>query len=100
MKLSDHEQAMLAGAEGSARQYAMEQIVRVGRFFGAGDCVPVSQVHLMADPESLGQGGVAFLESLAELAEDERRVRVPTITDPRGVDFEAYKRLKQTVEMP
>ncbi len=99
MKLSDHEQAMLAGAEGTARQYAMEQIVRVGKFFGAGDCVQVSQVHLMADPESLGQGGVAFLESLAELAEDERRVRVPTITDPRGVDFEAYKRLKQTDDM-
>jgi len=99
MKLSDHEQAMLAGAEGSARQYAMDQIVRVGSFFGAEDCVKVSQVHLMADPESLGQGGVAFLESLAGLAEDERRVRVPTITDPRGVDFESYKRLKQTDDM-
>ena len=61
MKLSDHEQAMLAGAEGAARQYAMEQIVRVGSFFGAEDCVKVSQVHLMADPESLGPGGSRFL---------------------------------------
>ncbi|GAB4228288.1 MAG: aconitase X [Methyloligellaceae bacterium] len=99
MKLSDHEEAMLAGAEGPARKYAMEQITRVGRFFGAEDCVEVSQVHLMADPESLGEGGVAFLESLARLPEDQRSVRIPTVTDPRGVDFAAYKRLKQTEAM-
>jgi hypothetical protein len=99
MKLSDHEQAMLAGAEGPARKYAMEQIVRVGTFFAAQDCVEVSQVHLMADAESLGEGCVAFLESLAALPQDQRRVRVPTVTDPRGVDFEAYKRLKQTEAM-
>ena len=30
MKLTDHEQAMLAGAEGPARKFAMEQIVKVG----------------------------------------------------------------------
>ncbi len=99
MKLDDHEKAMLAGEEGPARRYAMEQIVRVGDFFGAERCVDVSQVHLMADPESLGEAGVAFLEGLAELPRDERRVRVPTVTDPRGVDFEAYKRLKQTDAM-
>ena len=99
MKLDDHEKVMLVGEEGSARRYAMEQIVRVGDFFGAERCVDVSQVHLMADPESLGEAGVAFLEGLAELPRDERRVRVPTVTDPRGVDFEAYKRLKQTDAM-
>ena len=99
MNLTDHEKAMLAGEEGSARRYAMEQIIRVGEFFGAERCVPISQVHLMADPESLGEGGVAFLEGLAELPRDQRQVRVPTVTDPRGVDFEAYKRLKQTDAM-
>ncbi len=99
MKLSDHEQAMLAGSEGPARQYAMEQIQRVGTFFGAQDCVEVSQVHLMADPESLGEAGVTFLEGLADLPREQNRVRVPTVTDPRGVDFEAYKRLKQTDRM-
>lgn len=90
---------MLAGEEGPARQYAMEQIERVGSFFGAEDCVEVSQVHLMADPESLGDAGVRFLENFAGLPEDQRRVRVPTVTDPRGVDFAAYKRLKQTDAM-
>jgi len=99
MKLTDHEEAMLGGAEGPARQFAMQQITRVGDFFGAQDCVEVSQVHLMADPESLGEGGVNFLETLAKIPSDQRRVRTPTVTDPRGVDFEAYKRLKQTNAM-
>jgi predicted aconitase len=99
MKLDDHQQAMLAGAEGPARRYAMEQIVKVGRFFDAEDCVPISQVHLMADPEALGPSGVDFLEDLAKLPLAERRVRVPAITDPRGVDFAAYKRLGQTESM-
>ena len=96
MKLDDHQQAMLAGAEGPARRAAMEQIVKVGRFFDADDCVAISQVHLMADPEALGPSGVDYLESLAVMPLAERRVRVPSITDPRGVDFAAYKRLGQT----
>lgn len=99
MRLTDAEQAMLAGAEGRPRQFAMEQIVRVGNFFDAVDSVPVSQVHLMADPESLGMAGVGFLEDLAKQASEERQVRVPAITDPRGVDFAAYKRLGQSDDM-
>jgi hypothetical protein len=99
MKLTDHEQAMLAGAEGPARRFAMEQIVRVGAFFDAADTVAISQVHIMADPEALGPSGVDFLEGLAALPRDRRCVRVPTVTDPRGVDFAAYKRLGQTDAM-
>ena len=40
-----------------------------------------------------------FLETLAAAPEAERRVRVPTITDPRGLDFAVYRRLGQTDEM-
>jgi hypothetical protein len=53
----------------------------------------------MADTESLGETGVGFLESLAAAPEVERRVRVPTLTDPRGLDVESYKRLGQTEAM-
>jgi hypothetical protein len=49
----------------------------------------------MADTESLGAAGVEWLERLAALPEHERRVRIPTITDPRGTDFAAAARLKQ-----
>lgn len=99
MKLTDHETSMLRGAEGPARQFAMEQIVKVGEFFDASETVAVSQVHIMDDPEALGPSGVTFLEGLAKLPEKDRRVRIPTVTDPRGVDFAAYKRLGQTDAM-
>ena len=74
MRLTDHESAMLAGAEGPARQFAMQQIVKVGRFFDAADTVGVSQVHIMADPEALGPSGVTWLETIANLPPTERRV--------------------------
>src|SRR5512134_3125314 len=94
MRLDDEEKAMLAGALGEPRRWAIEQQIRVGRFFDARDMVKVSQVHLMADTESLGPSGVEFLEQMAKAPADQRRVRVPTVTDPRGIDFAAYKRLK------
>lgn len=99
MRLSDIEQAMLQGKLGEPRKWAIEQQMRVGRFFDAEDFVPIAQVHLMADAESLGPMGVEFLEGLAAASPEHRKVRVPTITDPRGIDFDAYRRLGQTETM-
>ena len=96
MQLNKQEQAMLNGELGEPRRWAMEHMMRVGRFFDAGDFVRVTQAHIMADTESLGEAGVEFLEGLAACPQDQRRVRVPMITDPRGIDFCHYKRLKQT----
>jgi len=95
MRLNEEERAILAGAQGSARQWAIDHQLRVGRYLGASDFVPVSQAHIMADTESLGEAGVAWLERMAALPEPERRVRIPTITDPRGTDFAAAARLRQ-----
>ncbi len=95
VELNDLEQAMLAGEEGEPRRLAMEHLVKVAGFFDAEDLVEVSQVHVMADSEALGEAGVAFLEGLAAAPERERRVMVPTITDPRGADFKAYERIRQ-----
>jgi len=99
MRLAEEERAMLAGEQGRARQWALRHQIEVGDFFDAPDFVPVGQAHVMADTESLGEEGVRWLEDLAALPADERRVRVPTITDPRGVDFDSYKRLGQTDAM-
>ena len=99
MRLSDEERAMLEGERGAARRWALRHQVEVGRMFDAQDMVPVSQAHMMADPESLGEVGVEFFERLAGLPEAERRVAVPTITDPRGVDLACYAPLGQTEEM-
>ena len=65
MKLSDFEKAMLSGRYGKPRQRALEQQVMVGNFFDAPDFVKISQVHLMADTESLGEAGVNFLEKVS-----------------------------------
>ena len=93
MKLNDEEQAMLAGEAGQVARTAIEHQLKVGRFFGAADFVPVTQAHIMADTESLGQAGVMWLEKLADA--NEGGVRIPTITDPRGTDFEKASLLGQ-----
>src|SRR6266478_1599071 len=95
MKLTDEEEALRAGAFGRAAQWAIEHQIEVGRYLGARDFVAVSQAHVMADTESLGAAGVEWLERMARLPPDQRRVRIPTITDPRGTDFAAAHRLKQ-----
>src|SRR4029450_9539927 len=95
MKLADEEEAMRAGKCGSAAQWAIEHQIAVGRYLGARDFVPVTQAHIMADTESLGAAGVEWLERMAALPPDQRRLRIPAITDPRGPDFAAAHRLKQ-----
>jgi predicted aconitase len=99
MKLNAEEQAMLNGELGEPRRWAIEHMMRVGRFFDAEDLVEVTQAHIMADTESLGEAGVEFLERLAACPPQERRVRIPMITDPRGIDFCHYRRLGQTEQM-
>ena len=99
MKLDDAEKAMLNGELGEPRRWAIEHMQRVGKFFDAPDLVPVIQAHIMADTESLGEAGVEFLEKMAACLPAEREVRIPMITDPRGIDFCHYKRLKQTDAM-
>ena len=65
MRLTDEENAMLAGELGAPRRWAITHQIAVGEFFAAADIVGVSQAHIMADTESLGEAGVAFLEGLA-----------------------------------
>jgi predicted aconitase len=95
MQLNDEERAMRAGEAGPVRQWAIEHQIAVGRYLGARDFAPVTQAHIMADTESLGDAGIAWLERWASFPEAQRRVRVPTITDPRGTDFAAAARLRQ-----
>ena len=54
----------------------------------------------MADTESLGEAGVAWLEGLAAAARDRSAACAsPPSPIPRGLDFASYKRLKQTDAM-
>lgn len=99
MKLSTSAEAMLAGEMGPARQWAVEHQMQIGRMFDAEDMVKVSQAHMMADPESTGLAGVELVERFAALPDEQRRVAIPMITDPRGVDLNYYDALGQTEDM-
>jgi predicted aconitase len=99
MKLNDEEQELLAGNFGAAAQEAIRHQIKVGEFFGAENFVPVTQAHIMADTESLGEAGVRWLECLAAATDGPPQVRVPTITDPRGTDFTRAAFLGQTPSM-
>ena len=99
MRLNDEEQDILAGKFGPVPRQALQHQITVGDFFGAEDFVPVTQAHIMADTESLGEAGVRWLEGLASATEGRRRVCIPTITDPRGTDFSKAAYLGQTQSM-
>ena len=96
MKLTDEEKAMLAGELGEVNRWAIDHQIKVGGMFDAEDLIPISQAHMMADPEAVGEAGVSFMEKLADQG---ARVVVPTITDPRGVDLNYYRPLGQTEAM-
>lgn len=104
MKLNDEEKAILAGEMGRTPQWALQHQIAVGDFFGAEDFVPVTQAHIMADTDTdtdteslgLGQAGVMWLEKLVATLGGQRQVRIPTITDPRGIDFAKAGMLKQS----
>jgi predicted aconitase len=95
VKLTDEEQAMRGGELGPLRQWAIEHQIKVGNYLRAEDFVAVGQAHIMADTESLGPAGVEWLEGWCKLPREQRQVRIPTITDPRGTDFAQAHRLKQ-----
>jgi predicted aconitase len=97
VNLNELERAMRAGELGQVPKLAIEHQIQVGEFFHAEDFVPVTQAHIMADTESLGEEGVRWLESLTQEDGGRARVRVPTITDPRGTDFAKASVLKQPV---
>ncbi|MCC6630237.1 MAG: aconitase X catalytic domain-containing protein [Chloroflexi bacterium] len=92
MRLTPDEEAMLAGAQGEAVRRALQVQREVGEFFGAPDFVPVASAHLMAEIESMGDAGLAFIEEMADLGAS---VRVPTTCNPRSVDVVRWQAVGQ-----
>ena len=98
VKLTSFEKEMLDGRHGYPRQWAMEQQLKVAQFFSAEDFVRVTQAHIMCDTESLGEAGILHVEKLAGSREEHRNVVIPAITDPRGIEFNHYRRFGQSEE--
>src|SRR5262249_61256623 len=96
MNLTEEERDIFAGRCGSVPQRALKHQMAVGAFFGASDFVPVTQAHIMADTESLGEAGVVWLEELATPTERLRRVRIATTTTPHGTLVANAESVRQT----
>ncbi|MBA2446513.1 MAG: DUF521 domain-containing protein [Chloroflexi bacterium] len=92
MRLGDAERAMLAGERGEAVARALRLQIEVGDFFGAEDFVAVDSVHMMAEIESMGEAGLAWVGEMAALG---GRAIVPTTCNPRSVDFALWQSLGQ-----
>ncbi len=91
MRLTDEEQAMLAGGSGRGVQKAMEILTALGKIYGAEDLVPVTSVQVAGvSYKNLGDAGLGFL---AEWAAQGARVRVPTTLNPAGLDLERWREL-------
>ena len=91
MRLSDEEEAMLAGEAGAGVRKAMEIVTALGAIYGAEDLVPVTSVQVAGvSYKNLGDAGLEFL---ADWAAEGARVRVPTTLNPAGLDLVQWRAL-------
>jgi predicted aconitase len=97
LALKPEEEAMLAGKEGPAVQWALEMQVETAKFFGAERLIQVSCAHMMGDMEVMGEPGLDLLRDLAR--DKNARFRVPMTTNARCIDFAAAERLFQDPAM-
>ena len=92
MQLDEEERAILDGVRGDAARRALEYQIEVGRFWGAGRFVRVTNAHMMGDIEVMGDGGLEWLRGEANTG---ARCAVATTTNARCVDFAHCERLGQ-----
>ncbi|TFH46963.1 MAG: DUF521 domain-containing protein, partial [Lysobacterales bacterium] len=90
MRLTQEEQATLAGQRGLAEKRALEIIVTLGRVYGAERLIPVESVQVAGVSfRNLGDAGLEFLQ---DWASEGAHVRVPTTLNPSGMDHEQWQR--------
>ncbi|MBO1001853.1 aconitase X [Pseudogracilibacillus auburnensis] len=96
MKLNAEEQSMLDGEYGEPVKQAIEYQIRVGKYFNAKRFVPVTQAHITADIEVMGDLGLNFLKGLTNKA---GKFTVPTTSNARCIEFDEGSTLGQKEEM-
>ncbi len=90
MKLTDKEEKMLSGEEGSAVKKAMQILVALGDIYGAEGLVKVGSVQVAGvSYHNLGDAGLEFLNELAK----DGKVKVLTTLNPAGMDLENWQQL-------
>lgn len=93
VRLTEEEEAILAGEQGTAARAALQSQIAVGDFFSAEQLVAIESAHVMADWDVMGVAGRAYLQRLADAG---GAVAVPTTRNPGAVDFAYATRLRQS----
>lgn len=93
MRLTEEEEAILAGEQGAAARAALQSQIAVGDFFSAERMVAIESAHVMADWDVMGVAGRAYLQRLVDAGGS---VAVPTTRNPGAVDFAYAARLRQS----
>jgi predicted aconitase len=96
MKLTRHEQLVLAGTAGEGARIALEYQVRLGEFYGAEHLVPVTNAHFTGDFEVMDQGGLDYLRHVQESG---GKVSVPTTRNAACVDPLMAGHMRQRPEL-
>ena len=91
MRLDAEEQAMLRGERGPAVQDALRFQIEVGNFFDAERFVPITNAHVVADIEVMGDAG---LEHLRSMSAQQARCVVPTSSNANCMHFDDDPRLQ------
>ena len=80
MKLTEEEQAILAGKQGEAMRLALQTLVRYGEAFGADSLVPISSAHLAGSFAVILYR--TYYQALRLMKRDGLKVKVPTTVNP------------------
>ncbi|OGP58140.1 MAG: hypothetical protein A2V67_05670 [Deltaproteobacteria bacterium RBG_13_61_14] len=80
MKLTEEEQAILAGKQGEAMRLALQTLVRYGEAFGADALVPISSAHLAGSFAVILYR--TYYQALRLMKRDGLQVKVPTTVNP------------------
>src|SRR5512145_3095130 len=89
MRLSDHEQAMLDGRHGAAKQRAMAGLVQLGRAFDAPRMVEIGYAHIHAGM-ALYLDDVELIEDLAQLG---AKMAVPASVNVANTDMKNWRQI-------
>jgi len=87
LTLSEADQAMLSGAQGPARQLAMQILVEMAQIQGAEMLIDITQAHIDGCIYT-GPGGLLFAERLRDLG---GKVAVPTTLNAISVDRHRWR---------
>lgn len=96
MKLTIEEKKILKGDFGEPIKKALEYQIKVGNYYKAERFIPITQTHITADYEVMGEAGLSYLKDQCDKG---AKFVVPASTNARCVDFESALSLGQSGEV-